>query len=175
MKKIVCFLALIWSSLFLIAQEKQQENKAPFVIHDLSTKSLKVCPLYVIDGRNFKCGEQVYFDYDSISSHKLLRGQEAIDKYGKEGKRGVIVVELKEKVEWISLQEILLKMYADSCAPEKIIVRSDKLYAQSTPEYTIDRHEVIYFQNNLIREMNIVKGGSNGIRQKCFLVVQLTK
>ena len=107
MKKIVCLCIYTLSSLFLIAQEKTQENKAPFVIRDLSSKSLKnkVCPLFVIDGRNFKCEEQFYFDYDSISSYKIVRGQEAIDKYGEAGKRGVVVFELKEKIEWISYKK----------------------------------------------------------------------
>src|SRR5690606_30847173 len=71
------------------------------VRHDGNHKDLhhRPEPLYIIDGEVKTTGDMSSIDPNTIESIDVLKGENAVDKYGKEAKDGVILITTKKKKE----------------------------------------------------------------------------
>lgn len=54
-------------------------------------------PLYIIDGKKVNPTDIKKIDQSTIEAIDVLKGQKAIDKYGEEGKNGVVIITLKKE------------------------------------------------------------------------------
>ena len=96
MKKII-FLLLI--PVFSFAQnDSVQTDKNEILINSKK-------PLYFVEGKLINESEVEKINPDEIESVNVLKGEKAIEKYGDEGKNGVIEIQLKEKE--VSISETL--------------------------------------------------------------------
>jgi len=178
MKKIRLFLLIACLPLFSLAQnEKQGMEKIQMACGPCVVEPMKL-PLYIIDDRKFN-GEtqQFYLDIDNISDVKFFKPDKAVNKYGDDGKNGVVVYKLKKPVEWVSLQEILDETKSGSCAPEIVVLKSDELLnsLDKSKEKIVDKDGAIYFQKDIIKELTVAQLGREEHSKKCTLMIQFTK
>tara|TARA_R110001583_G_scaffold193815_1_gene363161 strand:- start:820 stop:2553 length:1734 start_codon:yes stop_codon:yes gene_type:complete len=79
---------------FKVADSKQNEAIENKVI--LNSGGTKKNPLYILDGKEISIEELDKIDSKSIKNMNVLKGEEAIKKYGDKGKDGVIIIVLKK-------------------------------------------------------------------------------
>ncbi|HMR57444.1 MAG TPA: hypothetical protein PKC10_08995 [Cyclobacteriaceae bacterium] len=90
--KIRLTLALVFISVWCVAQDPTTKEE----------KSKETEPMIVVDGVKYLRSDSTHvlkkLNPEKIKAIKVLRGQEAIDLYGEEGKAGVILVTTKTPV-----------------------------------------------------------------------------
>ncbi|MDJ1481370.1 M56 family metallopeptidase [Cytophagaceae bacterium YF14B1] len=60
------------------------------------TTTISTDPLYIVDGKKVTSADIKKIDRSTIEAIDVLKGQKAIDKYGEEGKNGVVIITLKQ-------------------------------------------------------------------------------
>ncbi len=146
---ITIFFAL--SIFFLKAQTLQKVPLQDGLLPDTSSQKVTLhsgCPsrlndpdmLWIIDGKKFKYADvpKLYFNLSNISGGRVIGYQnDSIKVYGKNAKDGVIIMTTKERIDWISLKNIVRKYAKDSSvSANKIAVKingSQRLSRPSQP------------------------------------------
>ncbi len=104
----------------------QQGNENPMIINkkegtvsgvSIVSKSEEVpmddsknAPLYLLDSKEINAAEMKELDANAIKAIKVLKGENAMNKYGEKGKNGAVEIETKTKDEQsISKEKIIIK------------------------------------------------------------------
>ena len=66
------------------------------VFSQAEAHTLKKDPIYLLDGRVISKAEMEKLNPNGIESVNVLKGEKAIEKYGKKAKKGVIEIILKK-------------------------------------------------------------------------------
>jgi hypothetical protein len=146
-KKIIalCLMSLIpMLSAFAQKEKKDSTWRRHSCVSRLNTDQ----PLIVMNGIDVRDIRGGFEDIKpkEISEIKILKGQEAIDKYGEKGKNGVIQYTIKRKMDLISSGEILQNVFKDdSCKTQKLIFKPIEGMEE---EY--DHTRVVYFMKSKI-------------------------
>lgn len=99
MKTITIILALASISSIAFCQDKQKADSTtthlvisdrPFQVADFSA------PLYILDNKEIAFQDVSKIETDKINSITVLKDSTATAKYGERGRRGVIIIELKD-------------------------------------------------------------------------------
>jgi beta-lactamase regulating signal transducer with metallopeptidase domain len=78
-----------------IISKAQNLNSKPIVKIKGSTKN---APLYIVDGKKISAKKAAKINPDDIESMEVLKDEFAIEKYGKKGKNGVVIIKLKTDI-----------------------------------------------------------------------------
>jgi hypothetical protein len=141
-----CLMSLIPMLSAFAQKEKKDSIRRPFHCGSMFTGNNQ--PLIVMNGIDVKDIRGGFDDIKpkEISEIKILKGQEAIDKYGEKGKNGVIQYTVKRKMNVISSEEILQNVFKDDpCKTQKLIFKPTEGMEE---EY--DHTRVVYFLKSKI-------------------------
>lgn len=109
-------------------------------------------PIYLLDGKEIDAAAMKDLDGNVIKEINVLKGENAINKYGEKGKNGVIEIKTKTKVQ-------------QQTSNEKMIVKDNK----TSPLYYLDGKEVTKEDFNKLAPGNIesvtVLKGDNAIKK----------
>ncbi len=115
--------------------------------------SAKNSPLIIINGKKFKncLLQNIIFDLDAseLSSLRVINPQnDSINFYGKPGKNGVVIIEMRKAIKWISGKQILAQKSNEIFgARGKTLIVVDNVF--------FDPLEELYFQEDLIENINV--------------------
>ncbi|MBA5629693.1 DUF6146 family protein [Moheibacter lacus] len=107
MKKLI-FLLLIPAIAFAQQDSLRLDEKSSGKIGtEVQPSSPSTKPLYFVEGKLIQESEVEKINPDEIESINVLKGEKAIEKYGDEGKNGVIEIILKKKTDSSNIKEVL--------------------------------------------------------------------
>ena len=97
MKRQIILASLLCMSMLAAAQTEtpKSESKGSVIGVHLSKLSVDSIPLYVVNGKKISPAEMADIKSTDIESLDVLKGEKAIEKYGADGKNGVIIVVTK--------------------------------------------------------------------------------
>lgn len=120
---------------------------------EVKLKDRKNPPLYLLDGKEIDAAEMKDLDANSIKEINVLKGENAINKYGEKGKNGVIEIKTKTKDQ-------------QSASKEKVIIKANN---KTSPIYYVNGKAVTNEDFNKIAPDKIesitVLKGDNAIKK----------
>lgn len=100
----------------------------------VSVNDSKNPPMYILSGKEINAAAMKDLDANAIKAINVLKGENAINKYGEKGKNGVIEIEMKTKDE-------------QSASKEKNLIKANN---KTSPVYYVDGKEVTNGEFNKI-------------------------
>jgi hypothetical protein len=165
-KIIVLCLAGMISALSALAQNEKKDSIMRR--HHCGTSLNMDPPLMIMNGIDVKSIRGGFDDInpEDIVDIKILRGQEAIDKYGEQGKNGVVLFKMKKEIknDLISSTEILKKFEKRSCKNHRLIFKPTQ-----GKEEEYDHEHVVNFVKSKI---TLKEDSANG---DCIVIVEQKK
>ena len=128
---------------------KNAITKKTTVISLKSNSSIDREPLYIYDGKEIKKGDVK--DANDIESMTVIKGKEAVDKYGERGKDGVIVIISKN-----APLEITSKPKSEIRLNSKGLGILDPIYVLDGVE--ISKSDMEKVDSDSIEKMSVLKG-----------------
>lgn len=132
-------------------------NELKCSIIDPRRLTKKEYPLIIINNQRFKYSSlsNFYFDISTISQVHVINSKNDSNKlYGKAGRNGIIILQTKNKISWISSRKIIrLNLKGLFHSHRKIILKINKTL--------IDPWQEVYIQKDLIQSIKVEKVGLN--------------
>lgn len=91
-------------------------SSTPFIIKDQCTITKSDYPLIIIGGRRFKKSDfsNIFFDLSNLSNINVINPKnDSIKLFGRAGRNGVIILNTKNKIDWIS-SNVIRRQYFKS-------------------------------------------------------------